>query len=167
MPGTSGSGKSSLTCWLIANGFQYLTDELIFLSSQGKIQPMTRPISLKINHSHDLWPLSVKASKDIISCKRGAMIPHRLLNPVFQAQQPLVSNIVFPRYKPKAALELKAISPAKSSLYLLQSHVNARNLDGHGVSELTSIAKRCKSFKLTYGNFSDLETILSTQSCFF
>ena len=45
LPGQSGNGKSTLTSWLIMNGFHYLTDELVFLDQNAQVLPMTRPIS--------------------------------------------------------------------------------------------------------------------------
>lgn len=164
LPGQSGNGKSTLTSWLIMNGFQYLTDELVFLDSKSQLLPMTRPISLKANSSHDSWLLPTEYNKSLITSDTGSMIPHRLFNPLFEAKQPKVTDIIFPEYKVGAEPRLLEISPARSSLYLLQSHVNARNLDGHGVSELAAIVKTCRSFSLTYGNFTDLQKIFHSDS---
>jgi hypothetical protein len=162
LPGKSGSGKSTLTSWLIMNGFQYLTDELVFLSADAQVLPMTRPISLKVNSSHETWLLSENVNGEMITCDTGSMISHRSLNPLFEARQPKVTEVIFPKYKPGGKPGLNEISPAKSSLYLLQSHVNARNLNGHGVSELAAIVKKCQSFILTYGNFDDLRKIFNS-----
>jgi len=167
LPGKSGNGKSTLTSWLIMNGYQYLTDELLFLGSDARVLPMTRPISLKVNEAHESWLLSEVANEEIITSNKGSMIPHRLLNTSFRAKQPQITDVVFPEYKPGAEPCLEEISPAKSSLYLLQSHVNARNLDGHGVSELASIVRNCRSFTLTYGSFDDLQTIFTADTVLF
>ncbi len=166
LPGKSGNGKSTLTGWLIKNGFQYLTDELVFLTPAGQVQPMTRPISLKVGPSHPSWLLQEK-NQDIICSDTGSMIPHRLLNPKFDSIQPTVTDIIFPQYYPEAGPDLKRISPAKSSLYLLQSHVNARNLQGHGVSALASIVKQCRSFTLSYGSFDHLHALFNVGSDIF
>lgn len=167
LPGKSGNGKSTLTGWLIMNGYQYLTDELLFLDSDARVLPMTRPISLKVNKAHESWLLPEEANEEIITSDKGSMIPHRLLNPSFKAKQPQVTDVVFPEYKPGVVPRLQEISPAKSSLYLLQSHVNARNLDGHGVSELASIVRNCRSFTLTYSSFDDLKTIFNADTPLF
>ena len=47
--GQSGSGKSSVTAWLAAHGFSYLTDELIMMPDAclGKAIPFTRPVCIK------------------------------------------------------------------------------------------------------------------------
>lgn len=167
LPGQSGNGKSTLTSWLVMNGFQYLTDELVFLGSDAQVLPMTRPISLKVNSSHESWLLPENVSGEIITCDSGSMIPHRLFNSNFTASEPRATDIIFPEFKFGIEPRLLEISPAKSSLYLLQSHVNARNLDGHGVSDMASIVKNCRSFTLTYGSFGDLLKIFNSDSGLF
>ena len=48
LPGTSGAGKSSLTAWLLKQGFEYLTDELVYVPFGSlSVQPFTRPLALK------------------------------------------------------------------------------------------------------------------------
>ncbi|WP_458774624.1 hypothetical protein [Desulforhopalus sp. 52FAK] len=163
LPGQSGNGKSTLCSWLIMNGFQYLTDELVFLDEDAQVLPITRPISLKVGPSHKSWLLT-EEHDGIITSDSGSMIPHRLLNNNFKPRQPKASDIIFPQYAPDAQPGLKEISPAKSSLYLLRSHVNARNLQGHGVSEMASIVKKCRSFTLCYRSFDDLRDIFSQKS---
>lgn len=163
LPGQSGNGKSTLTCWLIMNGFQYLTDELVFLDQDAQVLPLTRPINLKIGPSHKSWLLADEPD-GIITSRYGSMIPHRLLNDNFEPRKPKVTDIIFPKYDPNTQADLKEISPAKSSLYLLRSHVNARNLQGHGVSEMASIVRQCRSFTLNYGSFNDLQHIFNSDS---
>jgi hypothetical protein len=90
------------------------------------------------------------------------MIPHRLLNNKFESGQPKATDIIFPQYDSSVESGLKEISPAKSSLYLLRSHVNARNLQGHGVSEMAQIVKQCQSFTLSYSSFDDLQYIFNS-----
>lgn len=158
-PGKSGKGKSTLTAWLIANGFQYLTDELVFISNNCRVIPLTRPVSLKVNSSHVSWLLKKNHTDQIITDEMGSMIPHRLLNPDFSAHEPFATHILFPEYREGGELSLKEITPAKSSLYLLQSHVNARNLPGHGITELCNIVRKCRSYDFVYGSYDDLEAV--------
>ena len=162
LPGKSGKGKSSVTAWLTSNGYKYLTDELVFLSGDAKVTPLTRPINIKVKASLFPW-LNKKLSFDqIIEDKKGSMIPHRLLNPDFSPQEPQVTHIIFPEYQEGAALDFKEVTSAKSSFYLLQSHVNARNLPGHGISELANIVRKSSSYKLIYSSFEDLKIVFGT-----
>lgn len=164
LPGASGKGKSTLTAWLIANGYHYLTDELIFLSHKGRVSPLTRPVNLKVNQSHLSWLLPDNSEEQIISDEMGSMIPHRLLNAQFSTGDPQMTHVLFPEYREGTGLILEELSPAKSVLYLMQSHVNARNLSGHGVTELSNIVRQCCSYKLIYGNFEQLEDVFLSAS---
>ena len=162
LPGTSGSGKSSLTAWLTAHGCHYLSDELIFLSDDGTVWPLTRPISLKVDAGAFPWLPSrddLDQSHGIVT-SQGSMIPHRLLNPHYQTDRKTVTHFVFPKYTPGALTELCEISPAKSCLYLMGSHANARSLGGLGVAQLSRIVRACRSYTLSYGSFNDLEPVL-------
>lgn len=159
LPGTSGKGKSTLTSWLLASGFQYLTDELVFIDNSQRVMPLVRPVNLKVNNKHVSWLLHEDINGEIISDKSGSMIPHRMLNSNFVMKQPVVTDIIFPNFVAGHKAELVEISSARSCLFLLQSLVNARNLEQHGVPDLAHIVKGCRSYKLTYGNFKDLEPI--------
>ena len=46
IPANSGSGKSSFTTWLVANGFDYLTDELILIDQDHQVSGVGRPIQI-------------------------------------------------------------------------------------------------------------------------
>ncbi|SDP40349.1 hypothetical protein [Desulforhopalus singaporensis] len=159
LPGKSGSGKSTLTTWLVKNGFSYLSDELVFLEKDGSMMPLTRPINLKVDREHESWLLPEDFGGRIISCAKGSMIPHRLVNNRFSLEQRKVTHIIFPKFIKGAAVEFGQISPAKSCLFLVQSYVNARNLNNMGMSDLSSIVRQCRSYTLTYGSFDDLENI--------
>ncbi len=167
LPGESGSGKSSLTAWLISNGFQYLTDELVFLGADASVTPLTRPVSLKGGEEFLARFVADDQRGLTIADENGAIIPHRLLNQDYQPQRSELSHSIFPQFIPGAPLSLEEISPARSCLYLLQSHVNARNHDGLGVETLSRIVRACRSYTLSYGSFDDLEAVFEPASILF
>ncbi len=164
LPGLSGKGKSTLTAWLVSKGYQYLTDELLFLDDAGHVIPLTRPLNLKVDKTHVAWMIKEDGVDlhSIISDSKGTMIPHRLLDPQYKSKKLCVTHFIFPEFKKGALLEFDKLSPARSCLYILQSHVNARNLGGHGISDMASIVKMCRSFTLTYGSFGDLQGIFNS-----
>ncbi len=166
LPGVSGKGKSTITAWLVSKGYQYLTDELLFIDDAGYVIPLTRPVNLKVNETHVAWMIKEDGTnlESIISDCNGSMIPHRLLNPQYESKKPCVTHIIFPEYKKGVLPKCDELSPARSSLYMLQSHVNARNLPNNGVPALSNIARKCKAYKLVYGSFSDLEAIVADLS---
>jgi hypothetical protein len=164
LPGQSGAGKSTLTAWLVAHGYQYLTDELIFLADDGTVTPVTRPISLKSSPNQYSWMNLQNYHDQIIAAENEMMIPHRLLNDTFASQEPLVTHIVFPHFVEGATMTLQQLSPAKSCFQLMQSHVNARNLEGLGVPVLAETVRRCRSYSLTYSRFEDVESIFCSSN---
>jgi hypothetical protein len=164
LPGQSGTGKSTLTAWLVTHGYQYLTDELIFLANNGTVTPVTRPISLKTGPNQYSWMNLQECDDQIIASENEMMISHRLLNDTFTPQEPQVTHIVFPHYVEGATMTLEPLSPAKSCFKLMQSHVNARNLEGLGVPRLAETVRNCHSYSLTYSRFEDLESIFCSPS---
>lgn len=164
LPGSSGRGKSTLTAWLVKHGYQYLTDELVFLSDDGKVTPLTRPINLKVTSTHSSWLLDEQFQDQVISDKNGSMIPHRVLNSNFMALKPCLTHVLFPEFQEGVEMVCEKVSPARSSLYLMQSHVNARNLSGLGIPALSNIVRSCSSHKLTYGSFQDLELLFNSSN---
>ena len=47
IPGVSGAGKSTLTSWFISRGWDYLSDELVYLTEDAPVEYLTRPLSIK------------------------------------------------------------------------------------------------------------------------
>ncbi len=162
LPGKSGSGKSSLTAWLIAKGYYYLTDDLVMLSNDGRISPFTRPISLKSDQFQFFLPFLKGLPGKIVSDETGSMIPHRLLNPKYAYSEPPLTSILFPEFRRGSDAEFHELSPAKSCAMLLESQMNGRNLSGLGIAGLSNIVRRCKSYRLVYGGFDGLEQIFDS-----
>lgn len=163
LPGSSGKGKSTLTAWLCSKGYQYLTDELIFLGDDGTMIPFTRPVNLKTREPIVSDKFAEMNRDKILFSEDGAtMIPHRLLNNDYSPEKPVVGSILFPEFRKGATTELKPVSPARSVFLLLQCHVNARNLQSHGVASLSNIARKCQSFSLVYSDFESVEQILTS-----
>jgi len=156
IPGKSGSGKSTLAAWLTSNGFNYLTDELIFLSKNGVIKPLIRPISLHSDSVSALDDLLNPVKEQILAGQSGIMVPHLVLNTNHVPCTPVVSRILFPEYKHGFGVELTKLSSAKSCFKLIECHVNARNMPDHGFGQLAALTRQTKSYQLTYGGFDGL-----------
>jgi hypothetical protein len=164
--GKSGSGKSSLTAWLVANGLQYLTDEVIVLPMDGgEISGFCRSMILK-RGSAFIWQRSRKIagtmwlanveSDGFLQFEDGTVwVAPTLLNAaaVRSGVEPRV--IIFPHYVAGAQFQVQRLTPANTLFQLLQCLVNARNFPDHGMSAATRLARQVSAFSLTY---SDIET---------
>jgi len=160
IPGRSGSGKTSLSTWLAARGFNYLTDEYVFIRhNTSTMQAFARPPNVKVRgieaaleHFFDME----KHEDQTMQSKHVAMIPPRLLNPDNTQENPTVDLILFPKFRKNSNLKLDRLTKAKAGLALMESLVNARNLNGHGFNEATRLVREVPSYRLEYGGFDQL-----------
>lgn len=171
LPGTIGVGKSTLAAWLLARGFDYLTDELVFVAwGADRLQAFTRPLNLKpparsiLRHVFDFegW------SGQFLSGSQFDLVPPTLVNPTNQASESDLDLILFPLYRPGSAFALQRLSKAQAGLELMQCLVNARNLPDHGFREIARLARKAPAYRMCYAGFDQIgemvETLLDTQN---
>jgi len=155
--GQSGSGKSSLTTWLVASGFDYLTDEVIALQVEGdEIGGLGRTIVLK-SGSAFIWKhwLGEARQGGFRRFKDGsAWIDPALLNPQGIRNSTRPGLLLFPRYEAAAELQIEPLTAAGSLFRLMQGLVNARNFPDHGLGAASRLARQVQAYSLIY---SDLE----------
>jgi hypothetical protein len=168
LPGTIGAGKSTLTAWLISKDFQYLTDELVFVpcGSEG-MRVFTRPLNLKRPsrgplRGHFDYPSAPAGGENdalVWSTPFNDLISPAMLGTpeASRADLPLHS-ILFARYSPDTPFEWRPLSKAQAGLMLMECLVNARNLPGHGFSEVARLARVVPACALRYSRFEQLET---------
>jgi hypothetical protein len=153
--GQSGCGKSSIAAWLTANGFQYLTDEVISLPrNSDEIRGLCRSIVLK-HGSAFIWQrwLSKKDADDFLHFNDDSawIEPALFYKDAARASvKPWV--LIFPRFVPEAEFLAKRLTPANALFRLLQCLVNARNFPDHGMSATTRLARQVTSYSLVYSN---------------
>lgn len=167
IPGTSGSGKSSVTTWLMRNGMRYHTDELVTIDLKTEaVSPFTRPLNIKTRGLEAVREIvDLDAIKSEIHVSAGVtMIPHRLVNPDFRVEKPTITHILFPKYLAESEPEVIRLSGAEAGLELMRSNVIARNIPSHGFNEVIKLVKNIPAFKLHYQHFDDLEKL--TQSVY-
>jgi hypothetical protein len=159
LPAGIGGGKSTLAAWLVTKGWDYLTDELVFVPEGTEaMQTFTRPLNLK-NPARavlqDRFDFKTNAPH-ILSGPHSFLVPPTLLKPANKLSQPPLSLILFPHYLPGGDFSLGPLSKAQAGLELMQCLVNARNLPGHGFPEVTRLARRVPAYKMSYAHFNQL-----------
>ncbi|OQX20516.1 MAG: hypothetical protein BWK76_01090 [Desulfobulbaceae bacterium A2] len=162
LPGTSGCGKSSLAALLSASvrGCAYLTDELALLASDGTIRAFTRPLALRPAALGALADHVRLAPEACLVGEQGAMVPHRCLNPDWNASTPHLDCLIFPHFEADRPAELIRLSPAQACMQLMGCQVNARNLAGHGLQALAGLARQTEAYSLRFGNFKQAFDLL-------
>ena len=156
--GGSGCGKSSLAAWLTADGFHYLTDEVIQAPlEEDHITGLTRSIVLK-RSSAFIWQtrLPDQPSPGFLSFQDGSVwIDPQLFHPNAAKSTATPRLLIFPCYEAGAPLQTRKLTGAEALFRLLQTLVNARNLPGHGMDAATRLARQVTAYSLTYSNLED------------
>jgi hypothetical protein len=155
--GPSGSGKSSLVAWLIANGFDYLSDEIAFLfASDRAVLGLPRALVIK--------PGAIDKVRDLSAYQNAHVIPageHFILRPEgmppSQARAHQCRLMIFPEFAKGSGLHVESLTPAQAGLRLVGSNLNARNLGVEGgFRSITDFAREVPAVTLRYGDFSQL-----------
>lgn len=156
LPASPGSGKSTLCAGLALRGWRLLSDEfgLCELSS-GLMIPMPRAVPLKNesiavirNFSADayLGPRFPKTRKgDVVHLRPPADSLRRQHEPA----RPTL--IVFPRFEPGSAVQLRPLAPSEGFVSLAQHSFNYQFLGGDGFMALTALVSRCICYSLVFG----------------
>jgi hypothetical protein len=155
--GQSGSGKSSLTAWLIANGLQYLTDEVVALPKDGgKISGLSRSIILKQGSAFiwQRWLMKTELDGHFQPHNGCAWISPALFEDL-TVREVTPRVLIFPRYIAGAQFQVQHLTSANALFKLLQCLVNARNFPDYGMAAAKQLARQVSAYSLTY---SDIET---------
>lgn len=163
IPGRSGSGKTRLSLWYRALGFDLGTDEIVSISAEpGKVDGITISGAL-------LRPLILKSSADLTDLLRVAEVPLAQCDSSFGSILKLQNGnpwpertfrhslIIFPQFSAGMPLSLTALTPGEACVHLLANCLNVRNLTRGGLSLAASIARRASAILLRYGETAQLE----------
>ena len=156
--GLTGAGKTSLAGWLVANGFEFLSDELVVLTdTSGTIASFPRPLLAKPGAQELIALLARSGCRRTVSTAENTVI---CLDRPTAEQSRQAGLILFPHYVAGSALELASSSPAMTGMRLMECNLNARNLPGHGFPTLSAFARNVPALALTYGSFAQLDGVL-------
>ena len=160
IPGASGSGKSTLTSFLTDRGAEYLTDELVYISSASNfVEGLAVPLKIK---NRGLAALTghvslARGTSTSLKGKRAVLVsPDR----AYAAAAVPLSLIVFPRYTPRGRFRLQPLSPAQAGLRLMAGVLNGGALPDHGFREALRVARLAPAYEMRYANLGQVEAHL-------
>lgn len=157
LPGAAGAGKTTLTAWMIGRGFDYLTDELVFLRDRSvRCEPFRRALNVKQRGGVALdGILKLNDPAAALPTPQGYLIapppqPRR-------AGAARLGAILFPRFHPGAEFSLRALPPGECGLRLMSVLVNTRLRRDRGFSAIAYLARACPAYSLSYGHIAQLD----------
>lgn len=158
LPGTTGSGKSTLTAALIGSGFTYLTDELTLLMPEPyRIRPA--PVSLGLKRGS--WPLTTAySSLDTLPIHFQEDKEVRYLPPpenLLHSQETYsIECIVFPKYAIGKPATLSRLGTAEALYRIAEAgYAIPGGLDRIRVEELIEWIARLDCYELQMGDLGE------------
>ena len=173
LPGSSRSGKSSLTMGLLLQGCGYLSDELTAMATTSlELVAFPKPLSCRdvsifpeLANRQDVWFGPVirdpqanarepKASSPIWFAHPDDVRPGSVSEPV------RVSHLVFPQHTPGAKPRLRRMSKGDAMRNLLRQTVNFTLLEGQGLHLLARIVEQSECYSLCSNGFPDTSQLI-------
>jgi len=151
--GESASGKSTLSAWLTAAGFDYLTDELAVVALDGRsLTGFPRAIMLRRGSAFvlDHWLDEEGRRSCVRFSDNNIAVDPETLRPASVRDRVQPKAICFPRYSPGEPLSGRRLSSAEATLRLIQVSTNAARLPGGGVPAAMALARGAEAFILDY-----------------
>ncbi len=162
VPANSGAGKSTFTTWLVAQGFSYLTDELILANDEGVLDGIARPIQIKF-HGLDAVEHLIRWPELVQKGKFATALPIDCLDGKQVTESKKLRVFIFPKFQKDTELSFAKLSSAEAGMRLMANHVNARNLEGHGFRAMMQVIRNTPCYSLDYGGFDTLPADFSAQ----
>lgn len=165
LPGTPGSGKSTLCASLVHRGWRLLSDELALISlDDGLLYPVARPVSLK-NQSIDIvrslgpavtiGPLCADTNKGTVAHMRP------LTESVRRSREPAKAAwMIFPKYREGASPLSEHIGKAQAFVDLLTHAFNYNMLGSAGFRALAEVVESCDMCQVEYSHLDQAHELI-------
>jgi hypothetical protein len=157
---SAGSGKTTLTSWLLGHGFGFLSDELAAIDASGAMDGFGRPLNLK--------PGSIEVCRQCDWLRDGFDRSRQSGNVTLlpwvrtaQADVPL-AVLLFPRFQAGAAFDVELLSPGRAASGLMATLMNARNLPKHGLSLAVELVRSRPCYSVVYSDMAEVSGWLDT-----
>ena len=160
LPGSPGSGKSTLCAALVSRGWRLLSDEMALVSrDNGLIMPFPRPISLK-NASIGIIRAYAESAQigDVVYDTAKGSVAHmrvsgRCLELATQPAKP--ACLVFPKWQADAEGRIEAMAKGRALLAVAENSFNYNVLGPEGFDVLADTIDKCRCYTYTYSSLDD------------
>ena len=163
LAGKTGSGKTTLATRLVLRGFDYLTDELVWIDpSSTCLRGFARPLHLKTEAGALFAELFAPQRSDAVAetALGHHVSPLRLGATVVREAHPDV--LVFPSYTPGARLDLCPLSKAQAAARTMSCLVDARGRALHGFDDVARLAHGVSAYAMVYSDLDEASRTLES-----
>jgi hypothetical protein len=159
LAGPSGAGKTSLAGWLVARGFEFLSDEIVVLPRNDETTlSFPRPLLAKRGADELIALLAATGRARITTTAANTLISLDQPSPRGN-QQRRAGLVIFPNFVEGGELAVSSVSPAFAAAKLTGCNLNSRNLADHGLKTLATFARSVPALAVTYGSFDQLDGV--------
>jgi hypothetical protein len=156
LTGTTGSGKSTLTAYLVKRGFDYLSDDLALIRKKDKkIIPFPRPIQLREGGAEVLTNCGIDVEGEFFEY---GDIKRKVVYASYKNSEYSLAGI----FKIARTKDIQALSPLSSQegfLMLLKNQYTVQKPDPSFVQLLIELAK-AGTYELNYSRMDYVEEVL-------
>jgi hypothetical protein len=157
--GPTGSGKTSLTGFLVAKDFEFLSDELVLLTDGGRTTlSFPRPLLAKPGSDKLLALLAQTGRSRTLETGANTVIALAAPSPAGN-QERQAGLIIFPNFVAGSDLEIARVSPGLTGARLMECNLNARNFADHGLRNISAFARNVPAITVKYGSFEQLDGV--------
>ena len=167
LPGSPGTGKSTLCAALLHRGWRLLSDEIGLVSLQdGTLAPIPRPISLKNGSIEVVRRFASEAvmGPPAVDTTKGRVVhmqaPQESVARCYENAKP--AWLVFPRYDARVAVRFQPYPKASAFMRAAENAFNYARLGVVGFHTLANLVDACSCFELTYGDLARAVDTLNT-----
>ncbi len=159
MPGKIGAGKTTLTCWLLAHGFGYLSDEFVYIPSEDfQLSAFPRPLNVKVQALDVVRPLfqNTPSGEPVLDATSSGLVPPEYFTDQEIIPRAATRMFVIPDYEKGSEFHFELLPSAGAGMALMKSILNIRNLPEHGMAIVARLVESVPVYRLTYGTFLQL-----------
>ena len=127
LPGSAGSGKTTLTAALLSEGFRFLSDDLLLMGEDLKIEGVPFALGIKDSGVAPLLPYYPELPSLTLHHRRDGKKLRYLSAPIMprvSRQSPLrlaAAWVIFPKYRPDCTTALKPLPKSQALRRLMES----------------------------------------------
>jgi hypothetical protein len=160
LPGTTGSGKTTIVTALVRAGFSYLSDEAALIEPQtGWLQLFPKSLTLRPDSLRLLPELTERLAPELGWPTRLRYdLPADAVRANAIGEPCVVRYVIIPRYVPGSKSRLASISRAETLVYLAENALNLYLFGRRGVAILADVVRGAECFQMQVG---DLESAVN------